>query len=372
MKRSGMKKVLFGLALMTAGCLGASPAAAALPSNFTVFEVPWAPAVGSGGSGTRAFGMNNLGEITGNYYDANGFRGFVRSAGGTTYTAVDVPGARETWAEGINNVNWVVGGYNYDAIPGDPNSGKWSGFLYDRSKGTYDKYDAVDPAGQTVNYTYLDYVSDKLDAVTGKPLEFTGHYGLPGGLWQGFYVKDGVTTIPFSIPATDGSGGHFETQLDYKVGAVMAGHYYDYVDGKTYGFLSNDEGATFERIFVGGYDETELERLSTPSIGVMVGYLTPEGGGNLQAWYRDALGDDYLLFDPLPAGIGDTFAESINDSGLITGYFGQTMPDGSHRMYSYIYDPNAAAVPEPSTFLLTGAGIAALGFLGRRRSRSAK
>lgn len=353
---SSLKKVLFGMALVTAGSFATSPAWA-LSNQFTVFDVPWAPVQGSGGSGTKAFGINNNGEVTGSYYDVTGYRGFIRKADGVTYTPIDVPGASETWAETISNTGWVSGGFV------DSTSGQWRGFKYNSISGGYETYDATDPLGRTVNLTFLDYISDNGD--------FTGHYGVSevSNEWMGFYVKGGVQTT-FGIP--NGSGGNFETQLDYKNGSTMAGHYFDNTTLQTFGFVSYDEGATFEKVQVGGYDETELERMN--AFGAMVGYLHPYGGGGEpDAWYRDILGDDYLIFDPKPIWLGDSYAEGINDSGVIAGYFGKSLPDGSHRMQGYLYDPNApSSVPEPSTILLTGAGIAALGFLKRRNNRNSR
>ena len=67
---------------------------AALAENFTPIDVP-------GGTGTRAFGINNLGQVVGRYDDANGIaQGFLRRANGR-YVTISAPGGvNGTWAPG--------------------------------------------------------------------------------------------------------------------------------------------------------------------------------------------------------------------------------------------------------------------------------
>jgi probable HAF family extracellular repeat protein len=60
--------------------------------------------------GTVAFGINDAGEVVGNYVTDDGVRhGFVGSDG--VYTTLDPPGAILTIAEGINNSGKIVGLY---------------------------------------------------------------------------------------------------------------------------------------------------------------------------------------------------------------------------------------------------------------------
>ena len=58
---------------------------------------------------TRANGINDAGQIVGEYVDAGGREhGFLRSGG--SYSTLDVPGATETTrASGINDAGQIVG-----------------------------------------------------------------------------------------------------------------------------------------------------------------------------------------------------------------------------------------------------------------------
>jgi uncharacterized membrane protein len=65
--------------------------------------------------GTHCNGINNAGQIVGQYKDFDGgpHHGFVDSGG--TFTSIDFPGAAETRAEAIDNFGNVVGGYRTSA-----------------------------------------------------------------------------------------------------------------------------------------------------------------------------------------------------------------------------------------------------------------
>jgi uncharacterized membrane protein len=77
--------------------------------TFTTFNVPGDHPV----FGTVAFGINDIGEVVGDYVDASrGIRhGFLRSSDGLNYTTLDVPGAVLTVGEEINNAGTIVGAY---------------------------------------------------------------------------------------------------------------------------------------------------------------------------------------------------------------------------------------------------------------------
>jgi hypothetical protein len=340
----GFNKVLFGLALITASCLASYPAAfAAGAFSITYFEAPWADPAGSG---TKAFGINNSREIVGSYYDgSNSVHGFLRDAGGT-FSQIEVPGATQTWAETINNSGKIVGGYQ-DAL------GDQKGFIYDRATGLYQTYVAPDPA---TYLTFIDYMNDNGD--------FSGHFMKTGDpYWRGFSVRSGVFADG-SILGTNTGYDYYETDFDTITNNnLMAGHFND---GMTQGFFSGDNGATFNYFDIGGYFDTELERINGKREGV--GYLTDTSNAANAVYFKDvSVGSpEYLLlFDPATSPWLDSFAEGINEDGILVGYAG----DGS-RHTSFIATPSA--VPEPSTILLTGAGIAALGFLARRRNRNSR
>lgn len=70
---------------------------------YTTINVP-------GASLTRAVGINDSGQIVGDYQDSKGFHGYLLDSNGT-FTTLDVPGAASTHAYGINDNGLIVGQY---------------------------------------------------------------------------------------------------------------------------------------------------------------------------------------------------------------------------------------------------------------------
>src|SRR5882724_7101728 len=96
--------------------------------TFTPIDVP-------GAQNTVARGINDGGQIVGQFDNATGTHGFLKD--GDTYTPVDVPGATGTIAYGINAVGQIVGRFT-DA------TGHFHGFLKDG-----DTYTTLDVPGAT-------------------------------------------------------------------------------------------------------------------------------------------------------------------------------------------------------------------------------
>ncbi|HKO05508.1 MAG TPA: hypothetical protein VJW51_12200 [Candidatus Acidoferrales bacterium] len=71
--------------------------------SYTYFDVP-------GATNTSLFGINNLGDIVGDYIDAGGVQhGFVMSNG--SVTTIDPPGSTNTNCQGINDSGEIVGSF---------------------------------------------------------------------------------------------------------------------------------------------------------------------------------------------------------------------------------------------------------------------
>ncbi|MEM7049501.1 MAG: hypothetical protein AAF604_07580 [Acidobacteriota bacterium] len=82
-----------------------------------------------GAAESRARGINDLGEIVGHYDDTTGSRhGFRRSTAGA-YSTLDFPGAVSTVTGGINNTGDVVGTY-FDA-GGSPHGFVWTAGVFE-------------------------------------------------------------------------------------------------------------------------------------------------------------------------------------------------------------------------------------------------
>ncbi|HTW02056.1 MAG TPA: hypothetical protein VMF87_17285, partial [Streptosporangiaceae bacterium] len=79
---------------------------AAAPGQYTTIDVPGAPS-------TVAVGVNDLGVVSGFYFDAAGNQhGFLYRDG--TFTTVDVPGAADTLLTVTNDLGTAVG-YSIDS-----------------------------------------------------------------------------------------------------------------------------------------------------------------------------------------------------------------------------------------------------------------
>jgi probable HAF family extracellular repeat protein len=102
---------------------------------FTTFNVPNDHPI----LGTVAFGINDPGQIVGDYVDTDGTRhGFLLSGG--VYTTLDPPGSSFTVAEGINNAGVIVGTY----IDADGQHG----FVFSRN--VYTRIDVPNSTGTAV------------------------------------------------------------------------------------------------------------------------------------------------------------------------------------------------------------------------------
>jgi len=119
--------------------------------TFTTIDFP-------GATQTDAFGINNLGDVTGFYVGPNyDFHGFLLSGG--VFTTADVPGSTFTLAYGINDSKVIVGAY------GDSSNVRHSFVQQGASTTTLDYPGAKDTDAYAINNlgvvagTYLDPVT---------------------------------------------------------------------------------------------------------------------------------------------------------------------------------------------------------------------
>src|SRR5437773_583698 len=85
--------------------MGLSTESWAVSYTFTQIDVP-------GADFTRAFGINDVGQIVGDFGNATGTHGFLDTAG--TFAPIDV--AFLTQAYGINDAGQIVGGFGTEGI----------------------------------------------------------------------------------------------------------------------------------------------------------------------------------------------------------------------------------------------------------------
>jgi probable HAF family extracellular repeat protein len=126
-----MKRLIYGLAVLSllVGLTGPVQA----QYGFTTIDVP-------GATYSLALGINNAGQIVGQYQDAGYFlHGFLLDVDGS-YTTLDPPGAMAPSANGINDVGQIVGEYT--------DGGGIHGFLRDVDG----NYTSLDPPGATLTF----------------------------------------------------------------------------------------------------------------------------------------------------------------------------------------------------------------------------
>ena len=288
--------------------------------DFTPIDVP-------GAIQTRATGINNSGEIVGWYWDSSGqTHGFVDVSG--TFTTIDVPGS-SGWTEvfGVNNKGDIVGDYQTSvSVPG-ATSYFYHGFIYDGTT-----YTTVDVPGAQA--TTLYGINDG-GVATGN----TGPFG------ASFTFDGALHYLSFA-------GSLFTESFGINNAGDVTGFYRDPGPG-FHGFV--EDGGVFQSFDVpGGFD---TEPFAINNAGVIVGStLGPPSG---------FLFDGSSTFTPLDyPGSATTIAYGVNDGGDLVGAFYDPSVVGLYRGFL------ATPVPEPGSLSLLVVGVVACAALRRRVSRS--
>jgi probable HAF family extracellular repeat protein len=266
--------------------------------TYTTFNVP-------GADVTYLRGINNSGEIVGEYYLGAAQQAFLFNSG--QFTNITPPSSDGSYAFGINNSGQIVGSDHQ--IGG----AQYSGYLF--SGGSFN---TNFPSGQ------LNGINDAGQIV--------GTFG-PSFIYSG----GTYTTVAFpGAVATDAVGINNSGQIvgAYNVGGGAIG--FEYSNGiytslmvpgalVTYATGINNLGQIVGYDYIGGFANDDIH-----------GFLYSNG--------------TYTTVD-FPSGVYN-IAEGINDSGQIVGF-------------SYI--PPVGGVPEPSTWAMMILGFAGIGFMAYRR-----
>jgi YVTN family beta-propeller protein/probable HAF family extracellular repeat protein len=218
--------------------------------TFTNIDVP-------GATQTAAWGINDYGDVVGRYFDpvANRDHGFLLHNG--TYTIIDPPGTTETFALGINNQGQIVGYYN-------DSTGHTHGFLL--SNGVY---------------TTIDFPGSNLTEVLK-----TNNFGTQVGIYldssnveHGFQLQNGTFTT-IDVP-----GAVYTEVYGINNGGQIVGGYGTSDSSNEVGFeLTNGNFQTINfAAAVGGMlvedinDQEQLVGVYVDDSGIGRGFVTPSG-----------------------------------------------------------------------------------------------
>lgn len=303
-------------ALLLAGCaIATSPARAGY--QYTTLDVP-------GALETQAYGIDDAGRVVGAYRDAAGWHGF-RWAGGSV-TTLDFPGAAYTDAFGIGPGGTIVGSTSPVANP--QNGDFTQGYVY--AAGTYTALAAPGAAGA--------FGINGAGTVVGS-YAAGGHSH--GAVWSG----GSLTTLDVA-----GADDTNPTGIN-EAGQIVGGYGADCAGCAKAGFLWT--AGTFTSIVPFGALLSGAFGLN--DLGAIVGWY---GAGDDLAGY---LFDGSAFVSILPPDARYAEALDINNAGVIVG----AHADADGVIHGFIATP----VPEPGTLAMV---LPVLGFALARFRRAAR
>jgi probable HAF family extracellular repeat protein len=237
--------------------------------SFTQIDVP-------GASQTLAYGINSAGQIVGNFFDSTGGHGFLYN--GSSFTQIDVPGAHTTGVTGINDAGQIVGGF------GDHS------FLYTGGRFTQiDVPGAINTSASGIN---------NVGQIVGFFFDSTGDHGF---LYNGSsFTQIDVPGASYTFAYGINNAGQIVGLFSNSNGPPSANH----------GFLYN--GGSFAQIDVPGAINTSASGIN--NVGQIVGFFSGDNTGDHSFLYT---GGSFTQID-VP-GANDTLARGINNAGQIVG-----------------------------------------------------
>jgi uncharacterized membrane protein len=340
--RTGLLAAAFLLALLAANCGGGSSGVQTQPPPTPTFTTIDAPGAGTASlQGTFGIAIDAGGDVAGTFNDSNNaLHGFLKKSGGGEFS-IDAPGAGSqqgygTEAAGINASGEIAGGF-FDT--------QGVGHSFVRSAGG--TITAFDPPNSSSG---AESINDG-GTVAGGFVDPNGAHGYlraPDGTFTTF-DPTGVPTQVFIV-------------VPYRINAsgAVAGTYTD-TGGVFHGFLRSP-GGTITVLDAPGAgtaanEGTELVDINTSGVivgGINIGIIN---GVNTTHSLILAADGTYTIFDPPQSGAHSSFAEGINDSGVVVGEYRDANlvrhgylreADGTFISFD---DPNAAQLP------LSGANI---------------
>jgi probable HAF family extracellular repeat protein len=322
--------------------------AGAVTHDFVTFAGP-------NGANIYPHAINNSGQVVGAFVDSAGAsHGFLRSADGTSLTAIDVPGATSTAAVSINNSGWIVGFFvtSGTIISVVPFPGT-HGFRL-APDGTLTIIDApgaeatvvlqINNGGLMVG-EYIDDVSDHgfLLAPDGKTFTTfdtgfgdTWPYGLNdnGDVVGRIYVEAGDQRKGW-LRSAAGVFTFFREPAGYDTAAMAINNagqivgYYTTPPFTPHAFLRSADGSSYTTLETPGTSTSTAVGIN--SSGEIVGAF----GGGYDVRNPDGTFDSVAVPGTSPA------VTAINDAGQIVGSFTVRLSDGKSHTYGFIPVPTA-------------------------------
>jgi hypothetical protein len=287
--------------------------------KFTTFQAPGADTTAGSYNGTYPNSINDLGAITGGYYDANGFsHGFVRSPDGK-FTTFDVPGAggNDSVPIAINLEGAIVGYYK------DPN---YLVHAFLRSPdGRFTTWVAPDACDSNASQGCFGTAANNINAfgfIVGgyedNSVSFVHHN----------YVRSPDGKLKIIDAPGAGTGSHQGTGcpgcfLGFNQLGAIAGTYID-ANSVQHGYLRSPNGkfTTFDAPGAGTdtYQGTGCPSSCPTSLNdlgdIMGTYID---ANSVFHGYLRALQGKFVTVDP--PGSVFTWSSGMNDPGAITGYY---------------------------------------------------
>jgi probable HAF family extracellular repeat protein len=274
--------------------------------NYTVTTIDF-----PGALGTTAGGINDVGQIVGEFADSNGKgHGFLDSSG--IFTAVDVPGASATQANGINNAGQIVGQFVDSA-------GNAHGFLYSGGGFT-----TIDPPGAVS--AGAAGINSAGQIVGGYANPSTGNHGFlySGGSFTNIDAPKTLTSYAFNDGTVSADRINDTGQI---VGEWTCNGIVD-----SCGFL--DSGGTFSLVNYPGASVTHATGIN--NIGQIVGSDCTVSDCSVSNQIFLYSGGGYTTI-PVPGASGFSLGVGINNVGSVAG----TFVDSAGVPHGFLATPNA-------------------------------
>lgn len=311
------------------------------PPTFTNIDAPGAGTTTP--EGTFGVGVTANDNVIGYVIDAAGvFHGFVRTSVGQ-FATIDAPGAAPTQNNGTlitaMNASGVSVGYYSD--------GQFLHSFLLSSGGTMTEFDPPNSSGSTALC-----INDG-GVIAGAVIDLNGNHA---------YVRSANGTFALIDPTGSPSG--IQGALAYGINASgeITGEYTD-ANSVHHGFLRDANGTitTLDAPGAGTAANEGTEPVAINANGVIVGGINVgviNGVGTTHSVIRNADGS-YTVFDPPQSGAHTSFANAINDSGMVVGEYRDAnlvrhgylrQPNGTFTSFD---DPDAAQLPLSNTNLGT-------------------